>query len=115
MKILYSLISLSVLLPGVVFAQECEEGKLCNPLEVDSIEGLFGKVLSDIILPLSAIIGTIFIIWAGFGFVTAQGKDAELVKARARLKYVLIGVAIVIGAQVILDLLLNTLTELANV
>ena len=47
--------------------------------------------------------------------MTAQGNPTKLETAKKRLLYVLIGVAIVIGAQVILQLLLNTLTEIANV
>ncbi len=92
-----------------------EVTKLKNPLNADSFEGLFRDILSDIIIPVTALIGVVFIIYAGFKFVTAQGKPEKVTEAKKRLMYVLIGVAIIIAAEVILDLLLNTLTQIADV
>lgn len=120
-------------LPAVTFAQRSDANsaevpassadsisgetgvQLQNPLKVDSFERLFQDILTDIIIPISAAIGVVFIIWAGFKFVTAQGNATEIQNARKNLIYVLIGVGLVIGAEVILDLLLNTLTQVADV
>ena len=88
---------------------------LCNPVKAESLTQLFGDVLSNVIIPVSTVIAVMFIIWAGLKFVLAQGKAGEIEKARQNLIYVLIGVALVIGAQVILDLLLNTVTQITNV
>jgi len=106
----YLYIILAYTLPAMASAQT-----LKNPLKVDSFEGLFQNVLSDIIIPVSTAIGVVFIIWAGFGFVIAQGKPEDINKAKKRLLYVLIGVGIIISSEIILDLLLNTLTEISNV
>ena len=46
-----------------------------------------------------------FIIYAGFLFVTAQGKDEALKSARKALVNALIGAAIVFGAFVILEVI----------
>jgi len=89
--------------------------ELQNPLKADSFEGLFQNILTDVIIPVSATIGVIFIIWAGFGFVMAQGNDTKLSEAKKRLKWVLIGVGIVIASEVILDLLLNTIREVSTI
>ena len=109
-KITSFFVSVYVLIPSLVSAQQLQ-----NPLKADSFEGLFQNILSSVIIPVSSVIGVFFIIWAGFGFVTAQGNDAKLSAAKKRLMYVLIGVGIVIASEVILDLLLNTLKEVSNV
>jgi hypothetical protein len=45
----------------------------------------------------------------------AQGNGEKLVKARGRLFATIIGVTIIISAQILLDILLATVTELTNV
>lgn len=105
------LISTSYFLPVTIFAQT----RLENPLKANSFEGLFSDVLSNVIIPVTALIGVVFIIFAGFKFVTAQGKPEKVTEAKKRLMYVLIGVGIIIASEVILDLLLNTLTQISDV
>ena len=104
-------------LPIITGAAPCptDGTTLCNPVKADSLTGLFDNVLSQVIIPVSIVIAVMFIIWAGLKFVMAQGNAGEIEKARQNLIYVLIGVALVIGAEVILDLLLNTVTEITNV
>ena len=103
-----------VLLPFVVGAQ-CGEGKLCNPLGTDSIWELFNTLINDILVAIIApIVVTLGLLWAGFTFITAQGKETELAKARTRFLYVLVGSIILLGAAVILDLVVGTVNELTN-
>ncbi len=118
MKTIYAV--LLSLMPAVALAEDtgsCPDGKLCNPLEsnITSFGGLFEKILSDIIIPVSVMIGIAFIVWAGFGLVSASGNDQKLAVAKKRLLYTIIGVAIVVGAEIILDLLLNTVREVTSV
>lgn len=110
----YLYLTAAYVLPVATFAEETNS-QLQNPLKVDSLEALFSDILTKIIIPVSAAIGVVFIIWAGFKFVTAQGNASEIQNARKNLIAVLIGVALVIGAEVILDLLLNTLRQVAEV
>ncbi len=117
-KTLY--IFLSYLLPVAALAQQAPASPdsattLKNPLNAKSFEGLFSDILSNVIIPVTALIGVVFIIFAGFKFVTAQGKPEKVQEAKKRLMYVLIGVGIIISSEIILDLLLNTLTEVAAV
>lgn len=104
-------------LPLMVGAAPCptDGTTLCNPVKADSLTGLFDDVLSNVIIPVSIVIAVMFIIWAGLKFVMAQGKAGDIEKARQNLIYVLIGVALVVGAEVILDLLLNTVSEITNI
>ena len=99
----------SLFMPTLLFAQ-----KLQNPLKVNSFEVLFKDVLTDIIIPVSATLAVFFIVWAGLAFVTAQGNESKLTQAKTRLMYVLIGSAIIVGAEIILALLLNTVGAIVN-
>ena len=99
--------------PVFVFGQN----QLANPLanDVQSFGELFRIILQKVIIPLSVMVGVALIIWAGLMFVTAQGNSEKLAVAKKRLIYTLIGVAIVIGAEILLDLMLNTVKEITSI
>ncbi len=84
---------------------------LTNPLKVDSIPKLLQLIL-DIILIFATPIIVFFIIYSGFLFVTAQGNDAQLTKAKTALLWTVIGGVIVLGANVLLDVLIATVKSL---
>ena len=78
-----------------------------------------GLTLNDFILWLIQIlqaVGTpllvIAIIYAGFKFVTAQGKEEEISKAKVTILWTLVGAAIIISAQVIEGYIKNTAATL---
>jgi hypothetical protein len=122
----YYIVGTTALLPSMLFAQTTQDSattgdtRLDNPLSnggkpIDDIGKLFGNLLTEIIIPVSIALGIVFIIWAGFNFILAQGNGEKLVKARGRLFATIIGVTIIISAQILLDILLATVTELTNV
>lgn len=71
----------------------CGSGQPCNDLM-----GLIAVILNNIVMPIAAVAVVIWIVWAGFTFITAQGKPAEIEKARQRLLWSLIGAGILLGA-----------------
>jgi hypothetical protein len=48
----------------------------------------------------------------GFKFVAAQGEPAKILEARSSLMVVLAGAAIILGSNVILDVVTDTAREL---
>jgi len=67
-------------------------GKLKNPLgTTDTVPALITKILTDIVNPIGAVVIVFFIIYAGFLFV----------KAKKILFYVVIGAAVILGANLI--------------
>ena len=50
-----------------------------------------------------------FIVWAGFLYVTAQGKPDQISKANKALLYAVVGGLIVLGAKVLLEVITNTI------
>lgn len=70
--------------------------------------GSFGQLASDVLLILVSLAGAlavIFIIISGFKFLTSGGDEKKLASARATLTYAIIGIAVVILAFVIVQIL----------
>ena len=78
-----------------------------NPIASDSFAGLLTLIL-NIIVEIGTPIVVIAIIFVGFKFITAQGKPAEITKAKEAFLYVIIGAAIVIGCYVIVAIIQST-------
>ena len=85
--------------------------KLSNPLRVNSIEQLLNLILEIVIIFATPVI-VFMIMYAGFKFVTAQGKPDALKDARNALLYAVIGGVIILGAKVLLTVLTGTITTL---
>lgn len=83
-----------------------------NPLRgIDSIPAFIARVLSIvlmIIVPLLAI----FIAYAGFLFVTAQGNEAQVTKAKNVFLWTVIGAAVALGAQIFASAIQGTIDSL---
>ncbi|KND50788.1 MAG: hypothetical protein AB202_00040 [Parcubacteria bacterium C7867-007] len=84
---------------------------LTNPLQFDSLPELLTGVLSGLV-EIGVIVLIIAFVWVGFSFVRAQGKPAELEKAKAAFLWTVIGGAILLGAQGIATLVEATVTGL---
>lgn len=92
-----------------VFAQET--AKVTNPLSVDNV-GEFLLEILDVITILSVPVIAIMIIIAGFQFVTAGGDEEQLEDAKKTALYVVIGAAIILGAELIVTVLQNTASSI---
>jgi hypothetical protein len=82
---------------------------LKNPLAFDSIQGFVVAVLNIIIVIATPIV-VIFIILAGFQYVTARGDVAKVQKATLALTYSVIGGVLIIGAVAIAEIIKNLVT-----
>lgn len=91
------------------------ETVLLNPLDdsVSSIPGFFQAII-DILLVFAIPFVVFFIIWAGFLYVTARGNPEKIKQAHNALLYALIGGLLILGANVLLDIITNTVAEVTN-
>ena len=88
-------------------------GPLANPLNFGSIpEFLAGalKALAMIALPII----TLFLVISGFLFITAQGSEDKLKKAKLNFMYVIIGALLILGAWIIATLIAGTVNQLTG-
>ena len=82
--------------------------QLFDPLGGKSLEDIFRSIL-DIIMVFAVPIILFFIVWAGFLYVTAGGKQEQVTKASRALLYAVIGGVLVLGAKVLLEVITNTI------
>lgn len=81
---------------------------LKNPLQVNSISGLLESFL-EVASYLLVLFGVLMIIWVGFEFILARGNSIRISELKKQLLYVVIGLAVVIGARIIVSVVINTL------
>ncbi len=85
--------------------------KLCNPLKVGSIEALFRAII-DVVMIFAIPIIVFFIVYAGFLYVTARGNVEQIQKAHNALLYALIGGLLIIGANVLIEVIGGTVESI---
>lgn len=86
-----------------------KSNSLENPLKFDTIEGFLLGVI-DVILVFATPLIVLFIMYAGFKFVTAGGDAAKVTEARKQLTWAVVGGLLVLGARVLLEVIEGTIT-----
>lgn len=81
---------------------------LQNPLKVKSIGELLDAVLQYVTY-LAVLFAVLVLIWIGFKFIAARGDSKKISDAVNWLQYALIGIALILGARLIISIALNTL------
>lgn len=108
-----SILSFSLLLfPLISFAQAGGSVTVPNPIAVGTIPE-FLSALFRIVAEIGAVVLAFYIIYTGFLFVSAQGNESALQKAKESLKWVLIGGAIILGAWVLSEAVRETIVNLS--
>lgn len=86
---------------------------LQNPLKFDTVCGFIKQVFQAVMI-IGIPVATFFIIYAGFLFVVARGRPEALTKAKTNALYVVIGVAVFLGAWVLAQIIGATLQALGG-
>ncbi len=84
-----------------------------NPLTASTVAGLFQDII-DIIMVFAVPIIVFFIVYAGFLYVTARGNQETIQKAHKALLYAIIGGLLIIGANVLINVVGGTVTAVTN-
>ena len=86
---------------------------LANPVQFSGIAEFIAGALKVMVMVALPII-SIFIVYSGFLFISAQGNEEGLTKARNNFFYVIVGSILILGAWVIATLIGGTVTELTR-
>ncbi|HEY9583043.1 MAG TPA: pilin [Candidatus Paceibacterota bacterium] len=79
-----------------------------NPLgSTSSFSALIEKVL-EVLIQIGIPVLVVFIVYAGFLFVTAQGNEKKIEDAKSALFWAVIGGAVLVGAKVIATVVKQT-------
>ena len=96
-------------------------GTIYNPTSFTLVNPLgditFCKLVKNIlqaVLQIGIPVAVLFLVYAGFLFVVARGNPTGLEKAKKNLKYVLLGIAIFLGAWVIGQVIAATINSLSQ-
>lgn len=89
---------------------------LQNPLSnnLNSVGSLVNKFV-EIFSYLVILFAVIMLIWTGLQYIVAQGNSERLKELTKRLTWILIGIAIVIGARIMVMIIINTLQATGTV
>jgi hypothetical protein len=97
-------------MPMVAFAQNTFVFK--NPLKFETVCGLTMGVL-DVLLNIGIYVALFFIVRAGVKFVTAQGNEEKLRKAKDNFFYTIVGVALFLGVVTISKAITATINQIS--
>ena len=99
---------LSVLSVPIAFASK--HNSLKNPLkaDIDSLDDLLNAILDGALVLVVPII-VFFVFYAGFQYAVAQGSEDKIKKAHSMLLWSIIGGLIILGANVIYDVIQGTI------
>lgn len=92
------------------FAQGVQGG-LQNPLKFDTVDRFVEGFLRAIVMIAIPLI-TIFIVYAGFLFISARGKPGQLNEAKQNFMYVILGAILLLSAWVLATLIGGTIRQL---
>lgn len=106
-----------MIIPGLLLAADCTAGAkgcLANPLPnfptiAKFVEGVL-KAVTYVALPIIAL----FIVYAGFKYVLAQGNPGKIEESHKNFLYVIIGALLILGAWVLATLIGNTVVQLVG-
>ena len=85
--------------------------ELKNPLQIGTIEGFLVAIIQILVVFATPII-VLFIMYAGYLFVTARGDTGKLEDAKRALLWSVVGGVIVLGAELIAQIIKGTVTGL---
>jgi hypothetical protein len=67
------------------------------------------NVINDGIF-FAIVVSAVFIAWAGWQYMTAEGQPYKIKAAKKMFRNIVIGLLLIVGAWLLVDVLLNTLT-----
>ena len=108
-----TIVFLVFLLPIIVLAQGGSNitTKIDNPLSADSLFCFLKDVL-DVFLTVGIIIAVLFMVYAGFLFVTARGAETQLTTAKKAFLGAVFGTTIIMGVWVIAKAIVGTVNAI---
>ncbi|MFH0846384.1 MAG: hypothetical protein V1851_03245 [Patescibacteria group bacterium] len=111
-KIQYVIVFGFLCLPFTTYAVPMDSVTLDNPLRgVNSLPELINKII-DVVILLATPLAILAIIYSGFLFVKAQGNSKGLEDAKNTLLWTIIGIAVLLGANILSDILSGTVKGL---
>lgn len=116
-KIIWGGIAFALAYPAVSFACGGPDPdppcpiKLDNPLASSDIYAFIQSIL-EIVFRLGTLVAIFFIIYSGFLFITAQGDEKQIERARRAFLWTVVGTALLLGSWVLATAIKGTIDQL---
>lgn len=114
-RIVPTIVSLGIVflptLLGTTHVCMAESTSLINVIKAPDIQTFLKKVI-DVLLVFAVPLIILFIMYAGYLFVIAQGNPSKIEEARSALLWAVVGGVIVLGANVIYGVINGTIRAL---
>ncbi|MEI6296443.1 MAG: hypothetical protein WCO84_02230 [bacterium] len=100
------------LFPYFTFATVPGDTVGLNPMgSTKTLMELVTKVL-DVLIKIGIPLAGLAIAWAGWMFVSANGKEGDVKKAKDALQWTMVGIGVLLGASAIVNVIDNTIKGL---
>jgi len=87
---------------------------LKNPLgENTTISSLLALILKAMVR-LGIPIAILFLVYAGFLFVTAQGNETKISKAKTAFMWTVVGIGVLVGAEIMANVIRRTIESIGS-
>jgi len=99
-----------IVVPLVIKAQGLPNPLQCGGQPVETIDGLIGCItnaLKVLVIPIA----TVMIVIGGIQYLTSLGNEDKIRRAKATLLYAIIGTAVVLAVDFIVDLIREILKK----
>jgi hypothetical protein len=107
------IISALIIFAPILLLADSSAATIKNPLKSDDIQEILLNIM-ELVAIVGGIVVVLFIIYSGFTYVTASGDTAKITKAREMFFATIIGGAILLGADVIATVVINTVKTTAG-
>ncbi len=88
---------------------------ITNPFKYgNDIYSVIVQLLNYVVMPIAGVLVFVYIIKAGFDFITAQGNPKAIEDAKSNLLWALIGAGVLLGAAGISKVVQNTIENLVK-
>lgn len=101
MKILLTL--QSFVLTALIFASQVQ----AQADDVSKVQNFMTNII-EILVTLAGILAALFFVWGGVGYITSTGNPENLEKSKKTIFYSAIGLAVTLGAYVLVNIVTQT-------
>lgn len=95
----------------LIFSAIAVYAQITNPISSNSFADLIKRIAQEI-RPIAITFSVVFIIYSGFLFVTASENQEKLKSAKTTFTWTIVGTAIVVGASLLAEVVINTIKKL---
>lgn len=87
-------------------SEKCPDKTICidNPLKYETIDEVI-KAITNLLKTIAIPIGVAMVVWGGIQVMTASGSEERATKGKKTIMWAVIGVAIVVGMDLIVGLI----------